>query len=541
MGREFIKRRKIIVAGFIDLNALDGSAFFLSGVTAMMAGEPGLSLTLVSATRVHNYTVISELQKYPNVSLIDPFETDDLVGEFKLLGRSSMTRGEYARVVASIADGLQPDAILFRDTLAAADFCEFSRFAGITSVYVTGISDLRTVPEDEILASLRQIVNSESRLIVQTEQMEKRLIQLMPDGKDSAIFVLPPHVPDSPGGFDELRSTQPSHRTIVYTGKFFPDWNIDKLIAGFKAVRRAQDGELSMVVVGNHFREDPDDPLFVKNTKYLLSNTEGLTWVPGATRNVSRGHICESSVGLSWRRSSLNSSTEFSTKVLEYGSMARPVILNRTEAHEEALGYDYPLFVDSMADYKATLTRMWDSPSLMENAAQRCYDLASLHSYSRQRQRLINFLLQPARRNSGTTYLQVENPDLRSSVAFAKNSTVQGGLDGNLLAVERVEGGVPLEYLLEWVEFVKGAWSDLIVEGEQGEGIVGLASAQGDIGNNRDSADVDAALLNRAMNLSKLENRVVKVLHRLERKSLVGRMVRQSKPALKKLYKTVLS
>src|SRR5215475_382799 len=61
-------------------------------------------------------------------------------------------------------------------------------------------------------------------------------------------------------------------------------------------------------------------------------------------------------VGLSWRHPELDSSLELSTKVLEFGQLGLPVILNRTPMHEALLGADYPLFaasIDDVADVAA--------------------------------------------------------------------------------------------------------------------------------------------------------------------------------------------
>ncbi|MDK7243625.1 hypothetical protein, partial [Neisseria subflava] len=51
-----------------------------------------------------------------------------------------------------------------------------------------------------------------------------------------------------------------------------------------------------------------------------------------------------------WRAPALDLSLEISTKVLESCAVGVPPLLNRTVAHEELLGADYPLFVDGVRD-----------------------------------------------------------------------------------------------------------------------------------------------------------------------------------------------
>jgi len=58
----------------------------------------------------------------------------------------------------------------------------------------------------------------------------------------------------------------------------------------------------------------------------------------------------EGDIGLSWRHPELDASLELSTKVLEFGQLGLPVILNRTPMHEDLLGADYPLFAASLDD-----------------------------------------------------------------------------------------------------------------------------------------------------------------------------------------------
>jgi glycosyltransferase involved in cell wall biosynthesis len=67
-------------------------------------------------------------------------------------------------------------------------------------------------------------------------------------------------------------------------------------------------------------------------------------------------------VGLSWRHPELDASLELSTKVLEFGQLGLPVILNRTPMHEALLGADYPLFAASLADVADAAAAACDPP-----------------------------------------------------------------------------------------------------------------------------------------------------------------------------------
>ena len=73
----------------------------------------------------------------------------------------------------------------------------------------------------------------------------------------------------------------------------------------------------------------------------------GVIWHGGQPRAEAMRLAAAGDIGLSWRHPELDSSLELSTKVLEFGQLGLPVILNRTPMHEALLGADYPLFAAS--------------------------------------------------------------------------------------------------------------------------------------------------------------------------------------------------
>jgi len=76
-------------------------------------------------------------------------------------------------------------------------------------------------------------------------------------------------------------------------------------------------------------------------------------------------------IGLSWRHPSMDASLELSTKVLEFGILGLPVILNRTPMHEALLGTDYPLFARDLADVADLSAQAATDPAAARLAASR--------------------------------------------------------------------------------------------------------------------------------------------------------------------------
>jgi glycosyltransferase involved in cell wall biosynthesis len=96
-------------------------------------------------------------------------------------------------------------------------------------------------------------------------------------------------------------------------------------------------------------------------------------------------------VGLSWRHPELDSSLELSTKVLEFGQLGLPVILNRTPMHEALLGADYPLFAASIDDVADVAASVLD-PAVFELAASRTSSAAASFALDRAAERLRTYL-----------------------------------------------------------------------------------------------------------------------------------------------------
>ncbi|HYB47981.1 MAG TPA: glycosyltransferase family 1 protein, partial [Streptosporangiaceae bacterium] len=81
-----------------------------------------------------------------------------------------------------------------------------------------------------------------------------------------------------------------------------------------------------------------------------------------------------------------------STKVLEFGAVGLPVILNRTPMHEDLLGTDYPLFAASLGDVAAAAAAAATDPALYRLAAGRTGRAAQQFTLGRAAERLRGYL-----------------------------------------------------------------------------------------------------------------------------------------------------
>jgi glycosyltransferase involved in cell wall biosynthesis len=125
-------------------------------------------------------------------------------------------------------------------------------------------------------------------------------------------------------------------------------------------------------------------------------------------------------IGLSWRDHSLDASLELSTKVLEFGILGLPVILNRTPMHEDLLGADYPLFAASLPEVADVAAQAAADPGLARLAAGRTAAAASRFTLDAAAGRLRGYLASafpspavPARPDGGPLRVLVAGHDLK--------------------------------------------------------------------------------------------------------------------------------
>lgn len=378
-----IKNFKLLVAGYINVNVIDGSAFFLSGLVGMCSAIPTISTTLVTANPVRKTEVLDEILHYPNVQILDPYiDTRIQSLDFAPHG-DSMSRSTYAKIIGNEFLNGDYTALLVRDTETGYELVKnFPDIANRVSVYITGITSLDAKPDQTLRSQIHEIAKSGAKIVSQTPTMAKSIASLSVGVELHEIFVLPPHIPDAHGSFDEVYHFDERPFRLAYTGKFFKAWNADKIFAAYKSVKATENPGLTFEVAGDQFRNDPFDTYFVNNVRYLLNSADGLLWHGRVTREVSRSIIQRSHIGISWRAPELDNSSELSTKILEYGAMGRPSILNRNELHEDLLGADYPLFANTTTEFKALLANLGNMANEVEVAARRCYELSKSHWYS---------------------------------------------------------------------------------------------------------------------------------------------------------------
>lgn len=67
------RKMKVLLFGFIDMNSMDGSAVFLSSLASTVALDSNIEVDLLLASPVKRDILIQPLEKFDNITILNPF------------------------------------------------------------------------------------------------------------------------------------------------------------------------------------------------------------------------------------------------------------------------------------------------------------------------------------------------------------------------------------------------------------------------------------------------------------------------------------
>ena len=382
---------RALVYGDIDLNLIDGSAIWLQSVTQALA-RAGCAVTLVLKAPVRTSRLIAPLLAEPGITVRRPHE------EHLVEGPGSIPASAAAGLLARL-DAEQPyDLVVLRGRALTAAAAKSGAFAGRLWPYLTDVPQAVPGLTPAAAAELGTIAEASRYLLCQTEELRCFLEGSIPAACGKCVL-LPPILADVPAGRGAVAAGTPLR--LVYTGKFAPRWNTLEMteLPGLLAAEGIT-AELHMAGDKIH-----DDAAGYRQRMRDALDAEGVKWHGGHSREEAMRLAASCDIGLSWRHPALDASLELSTKVLEFGALGLPVILNRTPMHEALLGADYPLFAASLADVTAAAAAAAADPGLYRLAADRTGRAAERFTLDRAAERLRGYLARaiPARRPGGGT------------------------------------------------------------------------------------------------------------------------------------------
>lgn len=373
---------RVLLSAYVDLNVIDGSAFFVAGVASLLTNAPGMSVHVVAAAPLRRPVVVQEMLFNNRVTLTDPFRDQTLAVRLSELdGKSWMDEAMLARVLSHYLDRDEYDVVIIRSTEAAYALSQLRPELGSRlCVYVTGVVAEDADVDPGVLHRLQSLVDAGATLLCQTPEMRDHVTGVLrTSGARESIAVLSPAVPSAT---DVTPPVGAGPLVLAYTGKFAPAWHTVEMLAGFKEAS-AIGADLRLLVAGDHFKRSAQWPSFGAEVRHLLGSHPRISWLGAVTRSDARALVAGADVGIGWRHSSLDSSLELSTKLLEHGVLGRPCIINPTPMHRRLFGSDYPLFASSMSDFVELLTRMASDRGLVRHAADIAMDVAAEYTYEK--------------------------------------------------------------------------------------------------------------------------------------------------------------
>ena len=388
---------RALVYGDVDLNLLDGSAIWLQSVTQALA-RAGCEVTLLLKAPVQTSRLIAPLLAEPGISVRSPHREQLLDGAPSLKPgiTGSLPVAAAAELLTRLDAAAPFDLVVLRGRKVTAAVAKSGAFDGRLWAYLTDVPQSVPGLTTEAAEELKIIATSARYLLCQTEELRCFLEGSIPAACGKCVL-LPPILADVALSRTAKAAGVPLR--LVYTGKFAPRWNtleMTELPARLAAI--GSSAELHMV--GDKIHNDP--PGYRDRMRAAL-DPAGVTWHGGQSREDAMRLAASCDIGLSWRHPDLDASLELSTKVLEFGALGLPVILNRTPAHEALLGADYPLFAASLDDVAAVAGAVASDAALFRLAAERTTRAAEGYTMDRAAQRLRRYLAGaiPARQSPG--------------------------------------------------------------------------------------------------------------------------------------------
>ncbi len=372
---------RALVYGDIDLNLIDGSAIWLQSVTQALAGA-GCAVTLVLKAPVRTSRLIEPLLAESGVTVRRPFEEDLLEGPGPVAAAAA------PELLARLDAEAPHDLVVLRGRAVTAAAAKSGAFAGRLWPYLTDVPQSVPGLTPEAAEELGMIASAARYLLCQTEELRCFLEGSIPAACGKCVL-LPPILTGIPAARDASAAFgSASPLRLVYSGKFAPRWNTLEMteLPGLLAARGVA-AELHMI--GDKIHNAPGD--YQQRMRAAL-DAKGVTWHGGHSREDALRIAASCDIGLSWRHPELDASLELSTKVLEYGAIGLPVILNRTPMHEGLLGADYPLFAASLTDVVDVSAAAAADPALYRQAAERTGRAAEQFTLDRAADRLRGYL-----------------------------------------------------------------------------------------------------------------------------------------------------
>lgn len=379
-----MKVLKILLYGDIDLNFMDGSAVWLVSLSKMLTQNKNVTVDLLLKAPESKTHLVTSLKGIENLNLIQPYSGDCVIS----IPKDRLDVSSAAKYMETLDFNNQYHLIITRGQKLALELMKYKNFQSRLVPYVTDFQHDKRKSTLEERKSLRKIYDYYNAMFLQTKETKEAFKHLMKvDGKKiQLLYPMVPNVKSQPYFFNKRNS-------IVYAGKFHEDWYTEEILDSAQNLSFSQN-QIKFNFVGDKFQDrlrDKENQIRIKNKLELLENVE---WFGAVSREKAQEIIEKSDVGIAWRSSDLDNdeSVELSCKLLEYGRLGKPTLVRRTKMHEEILGKDYPLFVDTQEEFEKKIIDVLQDENLYEKSALAMFSAVDFFTFENAYKRLHSFI-----------------------------------------------------------------------------------------------------------------------------------------------------
>lgn len=352
---------RALVYGDVNLNILDGSAIWVQSMAEALSGA-GVETRVLLKAPVETGRLVDPLRLMPGVTVVDPFGAGH--------SRTPLRVDEAVAHLEHLDRQASADLVVVRGQRLVAAAAASPQLAGRLWTYLTDIPQSPLDIDDDLRQRLGLIAAASRWMLCQTEELRSLIEATVPGASGRCVIWSPvvPAVPEDLPARAPLGAARPLR--LIYTGKFAPLWHTLEMTAlPEELARHGVTAEVHMV--GDKIHDVPEDPEWSSRMRSALDETPGVVWHGGMSRQEAMALAATGDLGLSWRAPAMDASLELSTKVLEFGALGVPVLLNRTPMHESLLGRDYPLFVADVSDIADVCAGIIADPGLHMSLAER--------------------------------------------------------------------------------------------------------------------------------------------------------------------------
>ena len=364
--------RHVAIFGDLDTSLVDGASIWLASVTEALAQVAGVRVSVLLGSPRWSRDVFGHLLDMPGVELF----------EVKRPGAQDpepLQPSQALRILAELDQQHAIDLFLLRGRGQAGSehlnrtLLDHPKILRRSWVYLV---DPGAFPPGRHRRELQEIGQSCRAILCQTPEARAAIEVWFSAEHSCRLELLPPVIRSAQEAPRRLPSQRPLR--IAYAGKFSPPYRILEMLGAFERIR-AQVPGAEFHVLGGKFHNHPPMPGFEEEVRRALVHP-GVVYHGRHTRERTVRIVSGCDFASSWRDQSFDNSLELATKVLEYGGMGLPVLLNPTAMHRRMFGDDYPGFISNEDDFVQVTMRLVESPVDYQIASERVLAVARAYT-----------------------------------------------------------------------------------------------------------------------------------------------------------------